>query len=259
MTISPNDSWIKGFVSNQQVHFRLFCFPYAGGGASSFRLWPNALPPGVNVCPVQLPGRENRLGEAPFTRLEPLVQTLDRLLRPYLDRPFAFFGHSMGALIAFELAHRLGQNTLGPIRLFVSGHSAPQIPRRRPPIHQLPDSELVEALRDFGGTPEAVLQHPELMELLLPTLRADFSVVETYVYSPHEPLACPISVFGGLQDSEVSRDDLNVWCDQTRSSCTVRMFPGNHFFLHGAQDLLLRAVAQDLTWMLSSMGRGRRI
>jgi medium-chain acyl-[acyl-carrier-protein] hydrolase len=252
MTVSSSNSWIKCLTPNLQACLRLFCFPYAGGGASSFRLWSDVLSPDVKVYSVQLPGRENRLKEVPFARLEPLVQTLEQLLQPYLDKPFAFFGHSMGVLLAFELARRLGQNTPGLIHLFVSGHGAPQIPRRHSPIHQLPDSKFVEELRGFGGTPEAVLQHPELMELLLPTLRADFSVVETYVYTPREPLACPISVFGGLQDSEVTRKDLEAWCDQTRGPCTVRMFPGNHFFLHSAQDLLLRAIAQDLTWTLSS-------
>jgi medium-chain acyl-[acyl-carrier-protein] hydrolase len=254
-TESTAVTWFKFPTPNPQARLRLFCFPYAGGSASTFRLWPAALPLDIEVCAVQLPGRESRLRDAAFTQMQALVQTLDELLRPHLDRPFAFFGHSMGALIAFELARRLEQNPPGLVHLFVSGYAAPQILRRNPPIHQLPEAQFVAELRGFGGTPEAVLQHPELMALLLPTLRADFSVVERYVYSPGAPLACPISAFGGLQDSGVSRDDLTAWCAQTHGPCAVRMFPGNHFFLHSAQDLVLQTMARDLAQVLGSADR----
>lgn len=253
------DSWVTCPMPNPQAWLRLFCFPYAGGGASNFLTWSDDLPPDIEVCPIQLPGRENRLRKMPFTRLPPLVQALVQALLPYLDTPFAFFGHSMGALIGFELARQLRrQYGLGPVHLFVSGHRAPQIPNPRPLIHQLPESAFVEELRRFDGTPELVLQNTEVMEVFLPILRADFSICETYIYSPEDPLECPISAFGGLQDLLVSRHDLEAWRDQTLGSFTLRMFPGGHFFLHNARALLLRAVSQDLTQLLSRIVGGQR-
>jgi medium-chain acyl-[acyl-carrier-protein] hydrolase len=161
--------------------------------------------------------------------------------------PFAFFGHSMGALITFELARQLRrQYGLNPVHLFISGRRAPQIPDLEPPIHQLLESAFVEELRRLNGTPESVLQNAKLMQLVLPALRADFALLETYVYSTEDPLDCPISTFGGLQDGEVSYDDLAAWRDQTNSSFTLKMIPGNHFFVQSARSLILSAVSQEL-------------
>jgi medium-chain acyl-[acyl-carrier-protein] hydrolase len=224
-----------------------------------FRTWPDDLPPDIEVCPVQLPGRESRLKEPPFTRLKHLVQTLVPLLCPYLSIPFAFFGHSMGALISFELARQLRRRSgLSPVHLFVSGRPAPPIPAPDPPIHELPESAFVEELRRLNGTPESVLQNPELMQLVLPILRADFALSETFVYSTEDPLDCPISAFGGLQDGEVSHNDLAAWREQTHSSFTLRIFPGNHFFLQSARALILSAVSQELTRHLRRITGGQR-
>lgn len=262
MTMTPNfdaGAWVTCPKPNPQTRLRLFCFPYAGSGASIFRTWSNNLPAEIEVRPVQLPGRESRLAEPPFTRLSPLVQTLTYVLRPYLNMPFAFFGHSMGALISFELARHLRrQHGLGPGYLFVSGSRAPQIPDPDPPIHQLPESAFMEELRGLHGTLEPILQNAELMQLLLPVLRADFAVCETYVYVTEDPLACPISAFGGLQDCEVSCNDLAAWRDQTYSFFTLRMLPGDHFFLHSAQAPLLQAISRDLTRLLSRRTGGQR-
>jgi medium-chain acyl-[acyl-carrier-protein] hydrolase len=161
--------------------------------------------------------------------------------------PFAFFGHSMGALISFELARQLRrQHAPGPIALFVSAHRAPQRPAPNPPVHSLPQDEFVEELRRLNGTPEAVFQDAELMQLLLPTLRADFAVCETYTYMPEEPLECPILAFGGLQDHEVSRDDLAAWRAQTHRTFKLRMVPGDHFFLHSARASLVCVVSRAM-------------
>ena len=239
--------WIHRAKPNPTARFRLFCFPYAGGGASIYHTWPEHVPAEIEVCPVQLPGRESRLRTPPFSQLLPLLQKLAQVLRPYLYMPFAFFGHSMGALISFELARQLRrQHDPGPVCLFVSAHRAPQIPALKPPIHQLSTAEFIEELRRLNGTSEAVLQDAELLPLLLPTLRADFAICETYTYATEEPLDCPIVAFGGLQDCEVSRNDLAAWRDQTQSSFRFRMVPGNHFFLHSARATLVRAVSQDL-------------
>ena len=177
-----------------------------------FRTWPDGLPADVEVCPVQLPGRGARLMEPPFTQLSPLIEALAQALFPLLDKPFAFFGHSLGALVSFELARYLRrQHGLHPVRLFVSAGRAPQIPHRDLPMHTLPEEEFLAKLRRLNGTPREVLAHAELMEIILPLLRADFAVYETYVYAIEPPLNCPISTFGGLQDQRVSRGDLEAW------------------------------------------------
>jgi medium-chain acyl-[acyl-carrier-protein] hydrolase len=225
----------------------MFCFPYAGGGASAYRGWTAALPSDVEVCPVQLPGRESRLREQPFTRPEVLIQAIADALAPYLDLPFVFFGHSMGGMISFELSRELRRRgkTL-PLHIFVSGRRAPQVPAREEPIHDLPEDEFFEKLRELNGTPEEVLQHAELMKLLVPILRADFAVNETYSYTQEEPFDFGISAFGGLGDVEVTKEDLELWRTQTRGRFRLRMLPGDHFFLHSGKDLLTEAIARDL-------------
>jgi medium-chain acyl-[acyl-carrier-protein] hydrolase len=225
----------------------LFCFPYAGGGASIYRDWGRRLPGNIETCPVQLPGRETRFREPAFTRVEPLVEALAQSLRPKLDRPFAFFGHSLGALVAFELSRRLQHcHRLQPIRLFVSGCEAPQTRSPGKSLHALPTAEFREELRRLHGTPTAVLENDELMELMLPTLRADFSLWETYVYAASPPLTCPIIALGGLGDDLVSRKELQAWDELTTGQFRLRMFPGDHFFLNSAQPLVTRILAQEL-------------
>jgi len=226
---------------------RLFCFPYAGGSALIYREWGAALPVQVEVCPVQLPGRGHRLREAPLQRMQPLAEESARALLPLFDRPFAFFGHSMGALLAFEIARLLrARNVPGPSHLFVSGRQAPQAAETEPPTYDLPEPEFIEELRRLNGTPPEVLAHPELMQVMLPLLRADFEAVQTYAYREEPPLDCPISIYGGVQDEEVSREDLDGWCAQTNAPCTVRLFPGDHFFLNTARDMVLRTLAREL-------------
>jgi surfactin synthase thioesterase subunit len=231
----------------------MFCFPYAGGGASAYRGWAGSVPGDIEVCPVQLPGREGRLREAPFERTDLLVQALTDALQPWLgDLPFVFFGHSMGGMLGFELARELRRRGKPqPLHLFVSGRRAPQVPDREEPIHGLPEAEFIEKLRELNGTPEEVLQHAELMRLLLPVLRADFSVVETYEYAQEEPLDLGISCFGGLADQEVTREDCAAWKEQTRGRFRLRMLPGDHFFLHSAKDMIVEVVARDLAEVLS--------
>jgi medium-chain acyl-[acyl-carrier-protein] hydrolase len=185
--------------------------------------------------------------ESPFTRLSPLVEALAQALVPLLDKPFVFFGHSLGVLVGFELARQLRrQSGVQPDRLFVSASRAPQIPPRDRPIHALPEEEFMAELRRLNGTPGKVLENAELMQIMLPILRADFAVYETYVYSTEPPLDCFITGLGGLQDHKVSRGDLEAWGDQTSVSFSLRMFPGNHFFLNATQPLLLQALSEEL-------------
>ncbi len=260
ISTSTFNAWATCPKPNTQAHLRLFCFPYAGGGASMFSTWSDNLPAEIEVYAIQLPGRESRLMEPPFTRLSPLVQTLAYFLYPYLQKPFAFFGHSMGSLISFELARYLRREQgLAPMHLFVSGHRAPQIPDPNPPIHQLPETAFIEKLRKLNGTPELVIRNTELMQHVLPVLLADFAICETYVYSPEKPLTCSISALGGLQDGEASHGDLLAWRAQTQSFFTLHMLPGNHFFLHSARASLLRAISLELTRLSSQLTRGQQL
>lgn len=239
--------WISCLKPNLRARLRLFCFPFAGGSHASFRLWPDMLPPDVEVCPVHLPGRGDRLQESPFTRLAPLVEMLADALLPHLNKPFAFFGHSMGALMSFELVRQLRRRSASlPLYMFVSACPAPQVYTTEVPTYNLPDSAFIEELRRLNGTPQQVIEHPEILELMLPTLRADFAVCETYTYSIEPPLDCPIAAFGGLNDQEVSREELEAWRRQTTALFTLRMFPGDHFYCQTTAPTLLKVLSEKL-------------
>jgi surfactin synthase thioesterase subunit len=226
---------------------RLLCFPYAGGAASAFRPWGDVLPPDIEVHAVQLPGREWRLKEEPFRRVEPLVEALLGALDPLLDRPVAFFGHSLGALVAYELARGLRRTGRPvPAHLFVSAYRAPHLPQTEPPLHDAPDEVFRTSLRTLDGTPEELLGNEELMALVLPTLRADFELSDRYEHVPEPPLTTPISAFGGLGDLVTPRERLEPWAEHTAAAFKLRMVPGGHFFVHESRDLVLRAVFQDL-------------
>ena len=225
---------------------RLFCFSYAGGGASVFRSWADILPSGVEVCCIQLPGHEYRLGEPAYTRLNPLVQTLADVIYPYLDRPFAFFGHSMGALVSFELARQLRRTyDKHPVRLCLAAYRAPQLPNPNIKIYHLPSEVFKVGLR-ADGIPEKILQNEELMQAMLPTLRADFELCDTYRFTEEPPLEYPFSIFGGLEDIRVGVADLEAWRVHSSVTSNLSMLPGSHFFLHSAQELLLSSIAQVL-------------
>jgi medium-chain acyl-[acyl-carrier-protein] hydrolase len=248
--------WFRYWLHRPHARVRLFCFPYAGGGASIFQKWSGLLPQDIEVCPIQLPGREERLAETPFFTLPSLLDTLVPLLLPYLDVPYAFFGHSMGTLISFELARMLSriEYSLLPVHLFVSGHTAPQLPDPDPPTYHLPEQDFVEELRRLKGTPEEVLKNEELLHMLLPLLRADFALCQTYSYAHEKSLACPISAFGGLHDQDVSREALGAWREQTSGQFKMRLFQGDHFFLHKEWGSLLRALSLDLLTTLEEVG-----
>jgi len=216
-----------------------------------FRDWPVELPPELEVCAALLPGREDRWWEPPFHDIAPLVQGLAEALRAYQDLPFVFFGHSMGALIAFELARELRRAQLyGPAHLFVSGARAPHRPDGEPPIHGMPEPLFLEKVLRYQGIPAEVQQNPELMKLVLPTIRADFCICETYSYSSDYLLQCPISAFGGGQDPRISRDDVAAWRHETQGTFRLRIFPGNHFFINPHRRPLLGAILQDLSPLL---------
>lgn len=225
----------------------MFCFPYAGGGASVFRSWAESeFLKDVEVCAVQLPGREARIAEAPVDDLPRLTSLLCDALEPWLDRPFVLFGHSVGALVSFELARELRRRGgIEPRHLFVSGCPAPHL-RDSERISDLSDNDFLDRLYRFNGTPPDVLHHPELMQLMLPALRADFALRDRYVYREESPLSCSITAFGGMSDQHVSGVDLRAWRRHARERFQFWLFQGDHFFLRSAQEPMLETLCSKL-------------
>ena len=231
-----------------EARLRLFCLPHTGGGAVTYRWWAQQLAPAIEVVAIRLPGREARLREPPLTRLADLVPALVQAVEPWLDRPHAWLGHSMGALIAFEACQLLRRRGLAePLRLIVAGRRAPHLADREPPVHDAPAADLVARLRELNGTPREVLEDSAALSMLLPMLRADYAVSETYRWHPAPPLDCPISVLGGTDDPLATTEELRAWRQHTTASRTVRVFGGGHFFLHEARTQILPAIRADLT------------
>jgi medium-chain acyl-[acyl-carrier-protein] hydrolase len=254
---APSADPYLGSISRDEpnVRLRLFCVPHAGGGTSSFRGWARSFAPGVQLVPVQLPGRESRVEEPPFVRLAPLVSALTEAIAPYVHAPFALFGHSMGALVCFELARYLRRAYgVAPVHLFVSGAPAPQLSVRHPAMHELSTPALLGELRRLGGTPDEVLGSGELMRMLVPVLRADLQIVETYTYFDDAPLACPVSAFGGLGDARVTRDELAAWQVLTGGEFSLQMVPGGHFFAYDEGRRMANIVARELARALRASG-----
>ncbi|QUI29515.1 thioesterase [Streptomyces alfalfae] len=239
--------WFAQSEPADEPGIRLFCLPYAGGNASAYRTWRDLAPEHVRVHPLELPGRGTRWNETPVSRMPLVTGMLADVLAGHLDRPYALFGHSMGGLIAFELARTLRERGLPqPAHLFVSGSAAPDVPRTRRPIHAAPDAEVIEELRFLGGTPPELLADAALMELVLPALRADFCLLETYEYRALAPLTVPLTVFGGQADPLVASAQLHLWLRQARDHSRLVILPGEHFFLHSAVRDVLATVTDAL-------------
>ena len=242
--------WVAGPPGETAAHagIRLFCFAHAGGGPSFFRAWRQALAPAVDVRPVLLPGRESRVRELPYRRMEQLLDPLCAALIPYLDRPYALFGHSMGSIIGYEVARRLAAGAVRPPTcLLVSGRRAPARPARRRKFSTLTEPEFLAAIAALNGTPPEVLSQPQLLQLLLPTLRADFELNETYQPASGPPLGCPLTAYMGLDDPEVNPPELLAWHTETSAEFTLRTFPGDHFYLRAGRPDVLSAIRQDLS------------
>lgn len=248
-----HDRWFFARLPSASAPVRLICFPHAGGGASTFRQWPSLLAPDVEACLIQLPGRENRLAESPFSRVLPLVETLVGVLEPVLHRPFALFGHSMGALVAFELARALrAAGAPQPVHLLIAGRQPPHLPDLEPPVHDLPDDDFLAEVRRLNGTSEAVLGHPELMGLMTPLLRADIAMCETYQYVDAPPLEYPLSVFAAQSDASAPPDRMAGWRRHTTSRCRLHVFKGDHFFVQREAAAVVARVSSDLVETLDS-------
>lgn len=241
-------SWIILPAKRPSAAVRLFCFPHAGVGTSAFRGWGEALDESIEVCLVQPPGREGRLRESIPASVRELAPELAGHLGEFLDRPFAFYGHSLGALLAFETARAVRRlQGRQPVHLFVGAAPAPQLPWEHSPLRCLPESQfLFEIQNRYGEIPEQVLADEEMRKLLLPVLRADIAMVEAYEYVSEAPLDCGISVLCGSQDRMVSPGSAEAWRAQTSRDFSLRVVQGNHLFLQPQRLQLARLISERL-------------
>jgi medium-chain acyl-[acyl-carrier-protein] hydrolase len=245
-TQAPAGAWVDATSTRWDAALRLFCFPYAGGSATVFRGWAERLPATVDLRPMHLPGRGRRFHDPLLYRLDPMADEAADALAPLLDRPYALFGHSMGASLAFEVAQRLRARQLPqPACLIVSGRRAPHLDAASAPIHRLPDARFLDAVLRMNGTPEDVLAQPEIVKLILPVLRADFEAIETYRPAQRPPLACRVVALGGA-DERGSADAVASWRNYGTGGFRGEIVPGDHFFLRGRAERVFEVLNEEL-------------
>jgi surfactin synthase thioesterase subunit len=251
--------WFPNHASMRRpdARLRVFCFPHAGGGASAYRQWGAALPPEVEVCPLELPGRYARLREPAYESMSRLIDDVVEVMLPRLDQPFVLFGYSMGGLIAFELARALRDRLRrSPERLIAAARPAPDTPYSAADIHRLPQAQLIEEIsRRWGGLPPALLGEPEMLELSLQVLRADIALLTAYEFQAGQPLDCPIDVLGGSGDPSVTVEDLERWAQHTTGPVSLKLFPGGHFFRDEQPTEFLAEVAARIALCLAPRER----
>jgi medium-chain acyl-[acyl-carrier-protein] hydrolase len=242
----PKDDarWLKRFRRTGSGEVRLFCFHHAGGTASMYRHWQHLLPPPIEPVAVQLPGRGDRITEPPFHDMTSLVDALVEVLRPALDRPFACYGLSMGARVAWVLTHALRERGMPiPVALYLASTAAPECAEGRDDWR---DDDVLAYLRDMGATPPEVFAEPELLAALLPTLRADLTLVDTFRFHPETPLDVPIRAFAGIDDIEGPPERMRGWGKETRAAFRLDLIPGGHFFDDRNQRRVIEIITDDL-------------
>jgi surfactin synthase thioesterase subunit len=225
-----NTGWLQHLLANPQM--RIFCLPHAGGGSATFHTWRATLPQAIEICPLLLPGREVRISESLFTAIEPLVNAMTNALQQNLKTPYAIFGHSMGALLAFELVRQIERNQLPvPVWLFLSGRRAPHLSDIYGALSSLPDNDFLrELIHRYNGVPQEILDNSEARELFLPILRADIAVIESYSFQEKGPIHCLITAFAGAEDASVTSDQLSAWSRHTNCAFDLQLLPGGHFY-----------------------------
>ncbi len=237
---------IRSFTERPGAKLQLYCFPYSGGSAQIYKDWGKSLPGHVDVRGVQLPGRASRFREPRYLSVEEAIQGLLPEFLGTVKAPFVLFGHSLGAALAFEMAHELERAGQPPALLVVSGMMGPRLPSLEPPIYHLPDEQFKAKLREFNGTPHEVLEHEELMDLLLPLLKADFTMADTYTYREGRGVSCPIAAFASTADPHTNAEGVQDWRSYTSGPFSEHHFPGDHFFIHTEEPRLLATLAQYL-------------
>jgi surfactin synthase thioesterase subunit len=214
---------------------KLFCFPYAGGAASSYNRWKQLLNPVIELRAIELAARGRRMREAHYNSIDDSVNDVFDIIKDeLLEGPYALYGHSMGTMIAFELAYKIRENNIsGPVHIIFSGRAAPQISRTdKRQLHRLPGPEFKKEMLEMGGTPKEFFEHPELLEVFLPLLKGDFRLTETYTHiEKDQPLDCDITVLSGKQDEDTT-EDVEAWRVHTNGNCDINYFDGGHFFIH---------------------------
>jgi surfactin synthase thioesterase subunit len=241
-----SDGWILCTKHKPDASLRLVCAPNAGAGILTFRAWASGLP--AEVWCVHLPGRDGRPGDPDCASLEHIADRVAAAIGPLSDRPVALFGHSMGALIVFEVARRMESSGRLPAALALSGRRAPSLPPRLLGMAHLPTEQFLIAVRErYPYIPEAVLTDPELSQFFLPTLRMDLAMVEAYRYQRRSRLSCPVLVYGGTDDSHTTAEELQGWSAEAAGPFVVRTFPGNHSFIETSRAQLLATLSRDLT------------
>jgi medium-chain acyl-[acyl-carrier-protein] hydrolase len=239
--------WFPNRPQGPAEGLTLVCFSYAGAGASVYSDWQKNMPSFISIWPVQLAGREQRCAEPPRTSIHQLAEEIASQLESFVPVPYALFGYSMGALLAYETMLRLrSRNFPAPVGMIVAAHQAPQLPLTRKRISGLNDAEFLSEVRAMGGMREEVFAHPELLDYILRALRADFTACDCYVHEENEPLDLPLAVFGGWKDPFVPRSALVPWRELVNRPCHLQMFPGGHFFIHENRALVLHSVAARL-------------
>ncbi|MBO1255102.1 thioesterase [Alteromonas sp. 5E99-2] len=225
------------------AQLKLICFPYAGGSISTYTSWAQYLPENVELCIVQLPGRGQRMFEKPHTNMQAVINELISVLPQYIKSPYIVFGHSLGSRIAFELMLTLHNLNLPLPEYFIaSGSRSPDSSLNKKNIFHLPNDEFIHELEKLNGTPKAVLENKELMDLFMPLLRADFELVDTYCYLGTAKLNCQITILGGIDDTDISKEQLANWQQFFIPTVNIHMIPGNHFFIDNQKEHCLEKV-----------------
>jgi len=251
----PPRAWLRPSKSDGPSKLRLFCFPYAGGAASIYRMWPHIVPRTVEVCPVHPPGRGHRAADPPLTSAIQMAREVAREAAVCLDVPFAVFGHSFGGIVAFEFVREL-RRTHGvlPVHLLVSGCHAPHFRRRADPIHRYSEAEFLREIESLGGTPAELLADRELMEMFLPVLRADFQAFYEYEYVEGPKIDCPITAYGGLRDPQIQERHLRAWREHTTKDFELHVLPGDHFFLTKNQATFFPVLGSEIGKLAARIG-----
>ncbi|NGO69523.1 thioesterase II family protein [Streptomyces boncukensis] len=251
MTTTPRShaarrgGWIRRYHESRGTGPALVCCPHAGGSASAYFSLSAALSGTADVLIAQYPGRQDRIGEAPLEDIGQLADQLAEALAPWQERPLALFGHSMGSVVAYETALRLERSGHGPVGLIVSGRAAPSVRQDRG-IHRLDDAGIAAQLAELAGTPQALFEDPELLETVLPPVRADFRAVETYQDLSGGAVGCPLSAYCGRDDTDVPRDGFLAWGGHTTAAFRTELFEGGHFYLQDREREVAQAIARDL-------------